>query len=478
MGHLFISCCQEDRQYAWQLSEALRQHGFDVWIDDRADHGAHWLDVVSEALEASSAVIVIVSTAAANSAWITREVLLARQFEKPLVPLRLDGISLPLLEGAESAEVTNGQLPNQAFFDQLATLVPGLRRYGMALAPGPEQIKQLLNEDTADPADVPTLPRPPRRRRRVNLVALVGVLLVVGMGLVGGLVIQHSHAVAEAQLMERANNFHGDNAAWRTHSKTIAGIELVLVPAGCFTLGSTESQVAAATTDCIALGMAEATCQAAFADETPAHQQCFAEPFWIGRNPITRREYGRCVEAGTCPPARDVPDGTGAPDQPITDITFDDAQAFVNWLSTTTETFSLPAEAEWEYAARGPDGLAYSWGNDWVENAANFGDVNCPESLRDVARDYGYGTASPVEAYHATGVSWVGALDMAGNVWEWTVSPYGPYPLDPESDDPGGDRVLRGGAWNSPAYEIRAAQRRAAAPDTHVPWLGFRVVIR
>jgi formylglycine-generating enzyme required for sulfatase activity len=138
-----------------------------------------------------------------------------------------------------------------------------------------------------------------------------------------------------------------------------------------------------------------------------------------------------------------------ARERPVVMVTWHGAAAYCAWAGGR-----LPTEAEWEYAARGPEGNRYPWGN-------------APPTC-DLA-NYGRCIGVPVEAdRHPDGASWCGALDMAGNVWEWVADRFGPYSGLPQENPTGTTSgevpVLRGGGWHSPSREIRAAYRQHDIP--------------
>ena len=212
------------------------------------------------------------------------------------------------------------------------------------------------------------------------------------------------------------------NANWTPIERDFDGVMMVLVPAGCFDMGSTDSNSA---------------------DERPVHEQCFDQPFWIDKYEVTQAQF-RLLDGtqATAP-------GFSGDNRPVEQITWFEARDFCELRDGR-----LPTEREWEYAARGPDSLVYPWSNSWnANNANNAVQGNIPEGTANVG-------SIP------TGTSWVGALDMSGNVWEWTSSLFEPYPYDAgdgREADTGSRtdvlRVVRGGSWNGFDYYLRSAVR-------------------
>lgn len=135
-------------------------------------------------------------------------------------------------------------------------------------------------------------------------------------------------------------------------------------------------------------------------------------------------------------------------------------------------------EAEWEKAARGPDGRIYPWGDTFDGALANYCDINCVNGWKDSQYDDGYTDTSPVGDY-PDGASIYGALDMLGNVYEWVADWYSPYSrasqTNPRGPATGLEHIIRGGSWGDDAVHIRAAVR------SHIPqeeywtnFIGFR----
>ena len=251
---------------------------------------------------------------------------------------------------------------------------------------------------------------------------------------------------------------------------------MVYVPAGNFEMGSTDAQV----DDAIALckEYAEECDLAWFEWQQPVHTVAL-DAFWIDRTEVTNTQFRVCVEAGeceaptTCTFGQSTYGDPGKTEHPAVCVDWAGAKTYCEWAGAR-----LPSEAEWEYAARGPDGLMFPWGDEFDGTLVNYCDVNCPDiEIADQAVDDGYELTSPAGSYPA-GASWCGALDLAGNVWEWLSDWFGDYSSErqenPTGPATGQDRAVRGGGWRFRQDDLRGATRGLSAPDDAYPGVGFR----
>ena len=202
--------------------------------------------------------------------------------------------------------------------------------------------------------------------------------------------------------------------------------------------------------------------------------------FYLARYEVTVAQYAAFVRA-TGYRVADAGALTGRPNFPVASVSWTDALAYARWLgemlvgSAATPAplarllgegwrVTLPTEAEWEKAARGSDARIYPWGNEPRAERANY---QGPGPTR-------VGAFACPECPH-------GLADMSGNVWEWTRSPYQPYPYDPADDTQGLDAealwVMRGGSFSDGPQNIRAAVRGGADPGARRPFIGFRVAL-
>ncbi len=164
-------------------------------------------------------------------------------------------------------------------------------------------------------------------------------------------------------------------------------------------------------------------------------------------------------------------------DYPVVGVSWNEADTYCRWAGG-----QLPAEAQWEYAARGPEGNTYPWGEEFEGQLVNYCDENCTYAWKDESFNDGYELTAPVGSY-PEGASWVGALDMAGNVWEWVNDWYdGDYYANSPAENPAGPesgaaKVLRGGRVAQRSLDLRSAVRSNLDPVIRYDGLGFRCVL-
>jgi formylglycine-generating enzyme required for sulfatase activity len=198
------------------------------------------------------------------------------------------------------------------------------------------------------------------------------------------------------------------------------------------------------------------------ADEMPRHLVDL-RAFRIARTAVTNAQYALFVQATDYPPPPHWLQGACPPDKldhPVVHVGWYDALAFCRWAGVR-----LPTEVEWECAARGADGRLWPWGS----HPPLPHTCNCGLAVADT---------TPVERYTYSAGPF-GALDMAGNVSEWTSSRYAPYPYRAgdgreETSSPG-LRVARGGSFAGTPAEVRCAHRSAIHPAYGYDDVGFRV---
>ena len=195
-------------------------------------------------------------------------------------------------------------------------------------------------------------------------------------------------------------------------------------------------------------------------------------PFALGVYEVTFAEWDACVHGGGCRRGGGIADDErwGRGNRPVVRVNWYDARRYVEWLSAKTgETYRLPSESEWEYAARAGTDTAYSWGDEIGSGNANC--HGCPSQWE------GSRTA-PVGSFAAN--AW-GLHDMHGNVWEWVEDcwnrNYRGAPTDGSAWESGkcSRRVKRGGSWGSVPSRLRAAFRGWSGPRIRSSGDGFRV---
>ena len=237
------------------------------------------------------------------------------------------------------------------------------------------------------------------------------------------------------------------------------------MPGGCYQMGSPSSE------------------EGRNDDEEPVHEVC-VDGFWMGKFEVTNEQYRRYKHE------HDSGDFNGhslnGNSQPVVSVTWDDAKAYAQWLSgKDNETFRLPTEAEWEYAAKAGTTTARYWGDDFDEACmyANIADL-MGHSIRPdwpyYNCDDGYAVTAPVGSFKPNAF---GLYDMLGNVWEWCAdvmdpNAYSKHPSRNPLSSAGSEyRVTRGGSFfNGKPRHVRSANRLWGFPGGKDESLGFRLL--
>jgi formylglycine-generating enzyme required for sulfatase activity len=451
MSRVFISYSRKDEAFARRLATDLDRLGADVWIDvDDIPPGMKWSTAIQQGLDTCEVMIVIISPESMASRNVEDEWQAYLDDKKPLIPVRWR----PARVHFQLRRIQYIDFHEQDYDKAFPALYSELHRLGIRLAPLPSP---------GAPMPLPSpAPVPPARARRIPRItwafgAMVA-LIVVAAVLIALLSEGDNHSDRLAAALDRAQKFSGGNDDWEPFEWEFDGVAMVLVPAGCFMMGSTDEQVDYAVYE---MGVERSWVEG----EQPAHRVCIDDPFWIDKYEVTNAQYKRCVGAGDCAPPGDPTyfDDPAYADHPVVFVDWHQARAYAEWVGG-----SLPNEAEWEYAARGPDGLVFPWGNAFDCSQGNFY-LGCDS----------FDQTAPVGSF-PVGTSWVGALDLSGNVWEWSSTIYQDYPYQAGDgrEDPAGNavRVLRGVAFDSYQGGARCANRLSRAPDYWGDVFGFRVV--
>ncbi len=208
---------------------------------------------------------------------------------------------------------------------------------------------------------------------------------------------------------------NGDNNVdWNPVIQTFDYVDQVLVPVGCYQSG--------------------------------ANEFCIEKAFWLDRYEVTNVLYGKG-------------EITRFNDQPVVNVTWQEAKIFCE-----SRGRRLPSDIEWQYAASGPDGFTYPWGDFFNGTFANSCDSRCILGGHDSSYDDGYDYLASVGRYQQ-GVSWVGAYDMSGNVAEWVNAGEG-----------ASMQLAYGGSWGDDASQLSTASHELQAPIYNSNRIGFRCV--
>lgn len=429
------------------------------------DAGGSLVEQTIAALDGSAALIVLASPHAARSKYVNEEL---RQFksrhpERPVIPLIVDGepgdpekeCFPPTLRFSVASDGAITDTPVDVIAADLREKGDGIE---LALAKVVARLLGLAPDDVYGRADRERRRQARRTRRMWVLVGvlLVGIVTVAGLAY-GGWLNEGRVRVRAAILVDvfwpKVLTVEAERTlkTKQTFSECTYCPEMVVVPAGEFMMGSAESE------------------KGRNDDEGPQHRVTIAKPFAVSRFEVTFDEWDACAAVDACA-IQPGDQGWGRGRQPLINVSWDDAQQYLAWLSHRTgKSYRLLSEAEWEYAARAGSDTAYSWGDE-----IGIGKANC----NGCGSRWDNKQTAPVGSFAPNAF---GLYEMHGNALEWVEDCYqwmyrgAPTNGSARTDGDCRNRVLRGGAWGFVPSTLSSASRYSNSPGFRNYFVGFRV---
>ena len=471
---IFLSHASHDGEFAQQLASDLRRHGWVVWMaPDSIRPGEHWVAAINRGLAESGVFLLLQTPAAVESDWVQHETNVAIGLHNRrvmrFISLEVQPAEVPplwdafhwisfrlsyatglkeLLHELETPAVKARVVrPAVAQVAQLPQRLPPVEE----IENHSDEFEHFHSSREEPDGDLETASRSVSVNEFLNfwLGMKLSVFVLVCVLIFGGsLIAQWIRSNGEDIDSHRPppNAQRGDE--W---VRPKDGMVMVFVPAGTFMMGSTAQEIDDAFALCVQI-RGSSNCSRSFYEDEE-YREVTLEGFWIDKYEVSNAQYQRCVDDGACPPSSLANDSTyNGVNYPVVGVSWHNAVAYAAWVGA-----ELPTEEQWEYAARGKDRLIYPWGNEFDGTWLNCDfSTSCPKD--------GYQYTAPVKSY-VERPSWVGALNMVGNVWEWTRSPYNSITF-----------VLRGGSWGSSQNDVRASYRISHYPDFRHNDFGFRLV--
>jgi len=475
---VFLCHSSQDKSIVRELYQRLlAEDWIDPWLDEvKLLPGQDWDMEIEKAVEAADAVIVCLSNGSVSKeGYIQRELkfVLDIALEKPegtifVIPLLLNKCEVPRrIRSWQYVNYFPKAKRDQSFGQLLESLRSRATALGIHLNSAPDVRIKLNNRSQLE-------------SKRI-LLGILGLVLVISVSSV--LYFKErtpSSPSASVSPTLRVTLISSKTATSQPESTSTPKATPTLVP-GATQISPKDNTVFLY----IPAGEFIMGSNSGFPDEKPEHK-VYLDAFWISQTEVTNAVYSLCVDASVCrPPSRTdyYSRDASSPEYPVVFISWDDAKSYCEWTGSR-----LPTEAEWEKAARGVNGLIYPWGNQFECQRGNFDD----ETSEDAAtvpggpNCDGYKYIAPVGSFQ-NGKSIYGALDMAGNVWEWVSDWYGDsyyYKYvktsipNPKGPDLGNRRVVKGGAClNDKDVFSRGSNRYSYPPELVDDNVGFRCVM-
>ncbi len=437
VADVFLSYNREDQPKAKLIAEALEGAGFQVWWDTVLRAGQTYDEVTEKQLRDAWAVVVLWSSRSVQSKWVRGEATLGER-KSALIPVMIESCERPIMfELIQTADLTNwqGDLADSNWLGFVADVREHVDRKRNAEAAASAAATQASASGAA------------QERKRAKKKGGGGGLFL-GAGLIaaaaaGFFFWQQYQAQMGATPTQAAVTQAPPASAVQPEFHDCDGCpEMVRLPGGEFLMGSPENEPGRRGWE-------------------GQQREVRVPAFAISKHEVTLAQWDSCYAAGSCGGYTPTDRGWGRGARPALMVSWNDAQAYVHWLSQrTSRNYRLPSEAEWEYAARGGASTAYWWGPQYDASKVALGQTNEVGS-------------------HAANA--FGLFDVTGNVAEWAedcyVNGYTSAPNDgrPLLEGNCAMRVIRGGSWREDANGLRIASRGRIGRTTRDGGVGFRV---
>ncbi len=438
MGYIFISYSRKDQDYAHRLATMLINSGFDVWLDAKIDYGDNWERTIFEAIDKCEVFIVLMSPDAYASDWVQRECHHAEKRQKKPFPILLAGEEFPRYGLTQYVNALDGDLPGSDFIERLARQLPRQEDIG----------KIILSEESKTGAIVENVPANVNPKKLFTLSSSRQLSPALQDAL-NKLLTPQTLPIERARIGQELDMVSDPRRGTGLRQDGIPDIDWCKIPAGEFIYQAGDKR----TLPDFYISRYPITNEqfSCFLNDAQGYKQ---DHWWKGLG-VRQRQPGKA----TFP----------IPNHPCENISWYDAMAFCQWLSARLNyPIRLPTDLEWEKAARGIDGRAFPWGDEYKPGSAN---VNETAQLHD-SGSFLLQTTAVGMYLHAP--SPYGILDMGGNVWEWCLNPFDEP--DAEALDEMSPRTLRGGSWYNPPMAAQTTFRAAGDADGRTSLVGFRVV--
>lgn len=461
MSNVFLSYARVDYELAKRVVAALEEDGHHVWWDQRLTPARGFDELIEEEIKRADCVVVLWTKSSVRSEWVRNE---ANYAVDKLVPARFDEVDLPIaFHRFQTADLTGwtGSTRTEEYIRMLSWID------GFGGESAPKRKESVIVDE-----DEPKIPQP-------VLVAIFGVVAATALTVIVFKTVGARPDACEAKFPDARSVDSTFEPAIALTSECIdrdfalfkdceSCPQIVVLPAGTFMRGTSSAE-------------------GGESNELPVRQVTIKYRFGIGRFEVTWSEWLSCVADGACTEPGNVRDDR-SPNLPVHALSWQQAAEYLDWISAKSgETYRLPSESEWEYAAKAGLESQYPGGanldsicihanvldrtvRDSRERNGNIRTVTCRDQIKFRA---------PVGTYTANDF---GLFDMIGNVVEpvqdcyfWSYARATDFGA-PYQADGCPQRVIRGAAYDSPLQKLRIGFRDSTVPEAWEPRLGLRVV--